>query len=147
VKAGGTSSREVDLVVGGDVAAVTAQAQMIRGETAMAVGGTSEPGARVSALADGAPAGAQLITTFTAGSDGKFSGALPPGSYVFQAEGDHFRRSQEVTAAVPSGDVALPIPAAAQLGYTIKDRAVWPSRRASASWERRPTPPIDVFAT
>jgi hypothetical protein len=125
VKVGGTASREVDLVAGDDVASVTAQAQAIRNEAALAVSGTTEPGARVTALLDGAPSEAALLTTFTAGADGRFSGALPAASYTFQAEGAGFRRSPPVTTSMLT-DLTLPIPAAAQVAYTIHDAAGQP---------------------
>ncbi len=125
VKSNGTATREVELVVGRDVGDVTAQAHALRGEATVPFSGTvaAGAGARVTVLDPAQPAGAQLLTTLSVDGDGRFAGALPAGSYQFQAEGDGWRRGAPVSASIPGGDVALTIPAAAMIDYTVKDRA------------------------
>lgn len=124
VPVGGTASREVDLVLGRDVADVTAQVHGLRGEATVPFAGTVEggAGARVMVLDLDAPEKSQFVTTATADSSGRFAGALPPGRYSFTAEGDGFRRGAALTATLPAGDLALSVPPAAWLDYRVTDR-------------------------
>jgi hypothetical protein len=125
IAANGTATREVDLLLARDIGDATAQAHAIRGEPTVPFSGTvaAGAGARVTVLDPSAPAGAQLLTTLSADADGRFTGALPAGSYRFQAEGDGWRRGPSLDASIPGGDLALTIPAVANLDYTVKDRA------------------------
>lgn len=129
VPAGGTASREVDLVLGRDVADVTAQAHALRGEETVPFSGTVEDeaggvtAARVMVLDLDAEESAQFVTTATADAHGRFSGALPPGRYRFAAEGDGLRRGEAVTATLPASDLALRVPSAALLDYRVTDRS------------------------
>jgi hypothetical protein len=120
VPARATVTREVDVVIGSDIAAVTAAALAADGRTATAFGGTSEPGARV-AVTDGSGG---VVTVAVAGPDGAFAGALPDGDYTIQAEGAGWRRSPTQALALhgsPVSSLALPVAAAARLDYTIRD--------------------------
>ena len=121
----GTASREVALVFGRDVGDVTAQVHGVRGEATGPFSGTvaGGAGARVTVRLPDVPEASALVTTLTAGEGGKFTGALPPGKYRFQAEGDGWRRGAEVVAMVPSEGIALAVPPVALIAYTVKDRA------------------------
>jgi hypothetical protein len=129
IAAGKTDSREVDLMIGRDAGDVTAQVRAIRGEATVAFSGsvTNGAGARIAVLDPSKPANQQLQTTLTADANGAFAGALPAGTYSLQAEGDNWRRGDVVMATIPGGDIALAVPAAALLSYTVKDRAGAPS--------------------
>ena len=120
----GTATREVDLLVANDVADVTAQALAVQKQTLTSFSGTTEPGARVLVTS-----GNDAITVATAGSDGKYVGALPDGDYAIQAEGDGYRRSpsQSLSLHGAAASVDLAVPAAALLSFTIKDSAGTPS--------------------
>ncbi|MGZ3404944.1 MAG: CehA/McbA family metallohydrolase [Polyangia bacterium] len=120
IKKGGTATREVDLVVAGDVADVTAQALAVQMQPLTPFSGTTEPGARVLVSS-----GKDAVTVATAGSDGKYAGALPDGDYTIQAEGDGYRRSptQSLSLHGSAATVDLSVPAAAPLAFTIKDTA------------------------
>lgn len=117
----GVVTREVDLVVGGDVADVTAQVDALRGEATTPFSGTTEPGARVL-VSDGAGG---AVTVAVAGADGRFAGALPDGDYAIAAEGDGYRRSptQPLLLHGSAADVTLAVPPAAPLSFTIRDPA------------------------
>ena len=146
IKKGGTATREVDLLVGSDVADVTAQALDDPGRGDDAVHGTTEPGARVLVSS-----GNDAITVATAGSDGSYAGALPDGDYTIQAEGDGYRRSASAAAErcpTRPATVDLPVPpaAAARLHHQGHARARR-SRARSASSARRRTRPIGASAT
>lgn len=121
VKQNGTETREVDLVLGRDVAEVTEQVAKVRGDVVEAFSGvvTGGAGARVAVL-DGA---GRPVTVATTDAEGRFRGAVPPGKYTFQAEGDAWRRGPAVEATVPATELTLTIPALAKLDYTVKDRA------------------------
>ena len=120
VKKHGTATREVDLVLGGDVADVTAQSLTVQQQTLTAFSGTTEPGARVLVSS-----GSDAVTVATAGPDGKYAGALPDGDYTIQAEGDGYRRSPAQPLALhgAAATVDLAVPASAPLAYRIKDTA------------------------
>jgi hypothetical protein len=120
IKKGGTATREVDLVVGNDVADVTAQSLVIQKQTVTPFGGTTEPGARVLVSA-----GSDAVTVAVAGRDGTYAGALPDGEYTIQAEGDGYRRSptQSLSLHGAAASVDLAVPPAAQLSFTIRDDA------------------------
>jgi len=125
LEANGTGTREVDVVLGRDIADVTAQVMAARGDATVPFSGTVQngAGARVTVMDMSKPEGAQLFTTAMADAQGKFSGALPAGSYRFVAEVDAFLRSAPVDATVPSSTIALSAPKPAFIRYTVKDRA------------------------
>ncbi|MDB4970774.1 MAG: hypothetical protein JWN44_6463 [Myxococcales bacterium] len=120
----GTVTREIDFVVGTDGADVSAQSLVARKATVIPFSGTTEPGARV-AVSDGA---GKAVTVATAGSDGKYAGALPDGDYQIQAEGDGYRRSPAQPLALhgSAATTDLPVPASAPLSFTIRDTAGTP---------------------
>jgi hypothetical protein len=139
-KKNGTATREVALVVGGDVADVTAQSLALGGATLTPFSGTSEPGARVL-VTDGAGA---AVTVASTGSDGTFAGALPAGSYTVQAEGDGFRRSTAMPLALGSGNV-VDVPARAPLAFTIRDNKGAPMPGKVSVVGAPPNPPDRRF--
>ena len=127
LEAGGTASRELRVAIGRDVGDITAQAHAIRGEPTVAIGGqvtgNTAAGARVAVSEVGADPATAIRTVFTADADGKFTGALPAGRYVVQAEGAALIRSPEVEVDLPKSDLQLAMPDLLTLGYTIHDRA------------------------
>lgn len=120
-KKNGTATRELELVVGSDVADVTAQALVLGGAKVTPFSGTTEPNARVL-VSDG---NGGAVTVAVAGSDGKFAGALPDGDYTAQAEGGGWRRStsQPLSLHGAAATVALDVAPLAPLTYTIHDAA------------------------
>ncbi len=121
VPRGGTATREVDLVVGRELGDVTAQVLAVRGEATQPFSGRVEGGAarvRVSSatLAD------EVVTTLSTDADGRFAGALPPGRYSLQAEAVPGRRGAAVEVDLPASDLALAVPPAARLDYTVHER-------------------------
>ncbi len=121
IKKHGTATREVDLVVGNDVADVTAQALTVQQQALTSFSGTTEPGARVLVTSGSG----DVVTVATAAADGTYGGALPDGAYSIQAEGDGYRRSgaQALSLHGAPASVDLAVPAAAPLAFSIKDTA------------------------
>jgi len=121
----GTASREVEVVLGRDVADVTAQALALRNVALQPFSGTASSGGgtQIAVFDPSKPAEQQLVTTVTSDATGAFSGRLPAGNYEFQAEGLSHQRSPRVPATVPSSSVTLTVPVAAALSYTVHDRA------------------------
>ncbi|HXU72727.1 MAG TPA: hypothetical protein VN947_25570 [Polyangia bacterium] len=75
-------------------------------------------GARVAISKAGvSDPGAALVTTFVADDSGAFSGELPPGDYVAEAEGDAWRRAPAVPFTV------APTTGAPPLSLVLTDRA------------------------
>lgn len=133
IPVGKVETRELAIFVAPDVAGVTASVHALRGEATQAflgsvrdADGVPVGGARVVVSDPSKPATSALVTTLTTKSDGTFAGALPAGSYELTAEGDNFRRgtATAMTLPLPSGGapVALALPAAALLRYTVKGR-------------------------
>ena len=149
VDAGGTASRELRVGIGRDVGDVTAQVRAIRGEATVAIGGTvtgnSAAGARVAVTSTSGDPSSAIVTTFTAGADGTFSGALPAGHYKVQAEGEALVRSPAVEIDLPKSDVALALPEVLPVRYTIHDRsgAAIPGKLMAIG--ARPNEPSSIF--
>ena len=117
IKKNGTATREVDLLVGNDVADISGQTLSGADVTAAHFSGTTEPGARVLVSS-----GNDAITVANAGSDGHFAGLLPVGDYTIQAEGDGYRRSPAQPLSLHADTtVDLAVPPSAPLSFTIKD--------------------------
>jgi hypothetical protein len=118
--ANGTGQREVDLLVGRDVADVTAQVHAARGEDTVDFSGTVDDGAgaRVTVL----DAQQQVVTVATCDASGHFKGSVPAGAYRLQAEGEAFLRSQAIDVTMPTTGIKLTLPKPAQIRYTVKDR-------------------------
>ena len=121
----GTASREVEVVLGRDVADVTAQAMALRNVALQPFSGTASSGAgtQVAVFNPSKPVEQQLVTTLTTDASGAFSGSLPAGNYEFQAESLSHQRSPRVATTLPSATVALAVPNPAPLSYTVHDRA------------------------
>jgi hypothetical protein len=128
----GTATRELRVILGHDLGDVSAQVHALRGEPTMTIAGVvtgnSAAGARIAATLVHAAGDATLETTFTADANGSFGGALPPGTYLLQAEGASYVRSPLVEVSLPpkstaTATVTLALPELATLRYTIHDRA------------------------
>jgi len=130
IKTGATATREIQLVVGRDLGAVSAEAAAAQGEERVAVSGTVTgpsgaplPGARVALLDPSRPVGDDVAGVGSADADGRFTLFVPPGSYAALAEGAARLRSPKTMVSAPAANLTLTAPAPALLSYTVKDRA------------------------
>lgn len=130
IKAGATATREIQLVVGRDLGAVSADAAQAQGEERVAVSGvvttpSGAPlaGARVALLDPARPVGDDVAGVASADADGRFTVFVPPGTYSALAEGAAHLRSPKTTVSAPAANLTLTAPAPALLTYTVKDRA------------------------
>ena len=121
-------TRSIDVVLArGGAGAIESAVRALTGTPTGTVAGTvtgGGAGARIAVSRSSGDPATALVTTFVADAQGAFSGALPPGDYVLEAEGDGFRRAPTVPLHVGAGAQAqaqLALPDQALLSYRVTD--------------------------